>query len=43
MLKVGDKAPLFTLASDTGENISLKDFAGKHVVLFLFPKAGTPG
>lgn len=43
MLKVGDKAPQFTLASDTGENISLKDYVGKYVVLFFFPKAGTPG
>lgn len=43
MLKVGDKAPQFTLPSDSGESISLKDFAGKHVVLFFFPKANTPG
>jgi len=43
MLKVGDKAPEFSLASDTGAPVSLKDFSGKHVVLFLFPKANTPG
>jgi len=43
MLKVGDNAPQFALASDTGATISLKDFAGKHVVLFFFPKANTPG
>jgi len=43
MLKVGDKAPEFTLVSDTDENISLKDFKGKNVVLFFFPKANTPG
>ena len=43
MLKVGDKAPEFSLPCDTGVTVSLKDFSGKHVVLFLFPKANTPG
>ena len=43
MLKIGDKAPDFTL-KDANENIvSLKDFAGKEVVLWFFPKASTPG
>jgi len=43
MLKVGDKAPDFTLSSDEGKEISLGDFKGKRVVLFFFPKANTPG
>ncbi len=43
MLKVGDKAPQFSLVSDAGQPVSLKDFAGKNVVLFFFPKANTPG
>jgi len=43
MIKVGDTAPEFTLASDTGSAVSLKNFQGKHVVLFFFPKANTPG
>jgi thioredoxin-dependent peroxiredoxin len=43
MLKIGDKAPDFSLHCDTGATVSLKDFAGKHVVLFFFPKANTPG
>lgn len=43
MLKVGDKAPDFTLLSDEGKKLSLKDFKGKRVVLFFFPKANTPG
>jgi thioredoxin-dependent peroxiredoxin len=43
MIKVGDNAPQFSLASDTGVEISLKDFQGKSVVLFFFPKANTPG
>jgi peroxiredoxin Q/BCP len=43
MLKVGDQAPQFALASDTGETVRLKDFEGQRVVLFFFPKANTPG
>jgi thioredoxin-dependent peroxiredoxin len=43
MLKVGDKAPEFSLHCDTGAPVSLKDFSGKRVVLFFFPKANTPG
>ncbi len=43
MLKIADRAPDFTLKSDTGEFVSLKDFKGKSVVLFFFPKANTPG
>jgi len=39
----GEPAPDFTLASDTGEIVSLSDFRGKPVVLFFFPKADTPG
>lgn len=43
MLKIADKAPDFTLMSDTGDHVSLKDFRGKSIVLFFFPKANTPG
>ena len=43
MLKIADKAPDFTLKSDTGDLVSLRDFRGKSVVLFFFPKANTPG
>jgi hypothetical protein len=43
MLKIGDKAPEFTLASDGGKQLSLKDFKGRRVLLFFFPKANTPG
>ena len=43
MLKVGDNAPEFSLPSDTGGTVSLKDYQGKDVVLFFFPKANTPG
>jgi peroxiredoxin Q/BCP len=43
MLSVGDKAPDFTLPSHSGEKVSLKDFKGKTLVLYFFPKADTPG
>jgi len=42
-LKVGDKAPDFTLVSDRGERVSLKQFRGKKVVLYFYPKDNTPG
>ena len=43
MLNVGDKAPDFTLPSQSGDSMSLKDFMGKTLVLYFFPKADTPG
>ncbi len=43
MLKIGDKAPEFTVSSDEGEGVSLSDFTGKRVFIFFFPKANTPG
>lgn len=42
-MKVNDKAPDFTLANEEGKNVSLKDYQGKSLVLFFFPKANTPG
>jgi peroxiredoxin Q/BCP len=42
-LKVGDKAPQFTLPSGDGKNVSLKEFRGKKVVLYFYPKDDTPG
>ena len=42
--KVGNKAPRFTLSNQDGKEISLADFADKkHVVLYFYPKAMTPG
>lgn len=43
MPKEGENAPEFTLLDDTGQKVSLKDFRGKSVVLYFFPKAMTPG
>src|SRR5215203_5785587 len=43
-VKVGSVAPDFTLPSQAGEMVSLKDFSGrKPVVLFFYPKDDTPG
>lgn len=42
-LKPGDKAPEFTSTDQNGKEISLKDFAGKKVVLYFYPKDNTPG
>ncbi len=41
--RLGAKAPAFTLLDPSGEKVSLKDFAGKPVVLYFYPKAMTPG
>jgi thioredoxin-dependent peroxiredoxin len=43
MLKEGDKAPDFTAKDQDGNDVSLKDFKGKRVVLFFYPKDDTPG
>ena len=43
MLKEGSKAPAFKLEDDTGKQVSLKDFAGKTVVLYFYPKDMTSG
>jgi thioredoxin-dependent peroxiredoxin len=41
---VGSKAPDFTLPSQSGEMVSLKDFLGeKPVILYFYPKDDTPG
>jgi len=42
-LKVGKKAPAFSLPDQSGESVSLKDFVGKQVVLYFYPKDDTPG
>ena len=42
-LKVGDKAPAFSLLNQDGENVSLSDYKGKNLLLYFYPKADTPG
>lgn len=43
MLKIGDAAPDFALPDADGNTVSLKDFRGKKVVLYFYPKDNTPG
>ena len=43
VLKEGNKAPSFTLPSDSGEKIKLSDFKGKKLIIFFYPKDDTPG
>lgn len=43
MLKVGDKAPDFSIINNEVKTISLADFQGKKVVLYFYPKDDTPG
>ena len=40
-LKVGDKAPAFTLYSDEKKEVSLKDYAGRNLIVLFFPMAFT--
>ena len=42
-LKIGAKAPAFTLPLDDGKTLKLKDLLGKKVVLYFYPKDDTPG
>ncbi len=43
VLKVGDKAPDFSLLDQDGKTIKLADFAGKKLLVYFYPKADTPG
>ena len=43
MLKVGDKAPDFTLKNQDENSVSLSDYKNKKVALWFYPKASTPG
>ena len=40
-IKIGDKAPSFTLVDSDKKKVSLEDFKGKNVVLLFFPAAFT--
>ncbi len=42
-LKVGDKAPDFSLKTESGDSVSLKSLKDKQVVLYFYPKDDTPG
>jgi peroxiredoxin Q/BCP len=43
MLKPGDKAPNFKLPGTSGKDPSLKDFRGRKLVLYFYPKDNTSG
>src|SRR5947207_12140053 len=43
VLKEGNKAPYFTVRDGEGKTVRLKDFRGKKVVLYFYPKDDTPG
>ena len=42
-IKIGEKAPLFELFDQDEKLFSLKDYNGKKMVIYFFPKAFTPG
>jgi peroxiredoxin Q/BCP len=42
-LKVGDRAPPFSLEDQNGRTVSLADFRGTRLLLYFYPKADTPG
>jgi peroxiredoxin Q/BCP len=42
-MDINDKAPDFTLPDQNDKEVSLKDFHGKYVVLYFYPRADTPG
>lgn len=42
-LKIGDKAPEFKGTDEKGNIHTLKDYKGKKLVVFFYPKASTPG
>ena len=43
MVSEDEEAPDFTLQADDGREVSLSDYRGKNVVLYFYPKDGTPG
>jgi peroxiredoxin Q/BCP len=43
MLKSGDRAPDFQLQGDDGKTYSLKEFSGKNLILYFYPRDNTPG
>ena len=43
MVTVGKAAPAFSLLDQHGSKVSLKDFRGRNVLVYFYPKADTPG
>jgi peroxiredoxin Q/BCP len=42
-LEAGQTAPAFSLVDHTGRSVSLRDFAGRNLIIFFYPAAMTPG
>jgi peroxiredoxin Q/BCP len=42
-IEEGRAAPAFTLTDQNGEKVSLKDFRGKDVIVYFYPRDNTPG
>jgi peroxiredoxin Q/BCP len=42
-LKAGDAAPAFELPDQHGQTVKLADFRGRHLLIYFYPKADTPG
>ncbi|HKW18210.1 MAG TPA: thioredoxin-dependent thiol peroxidase [Terriglobales bacterium] len=42
-MEINDKAPDFNSLDQNGEKVALKDYKGKWVVLYFYPRADTPG
>jgi peroxiredoxin Q/BCP len=43
MLSIGDVAPEFTLPDQDGTSVELAGLRGRHVLVYFYPKADTPG
>ncbi|MAV87377.1 MAG: hypothetical protein CMM67_03950 [Rhodospirillaceae bacterium] len=43
MIAVGEKAPLFSFTNQDGKSVTLSDFSNKFVLMWWYPRAGTPG
>ena len=43
VIKEGSTAPPFTLKDSGGRKVSLKDYLGKNVIVYFYPKDDTPG
>ena len=43
MLKEGDKAPVFKVLTDSGEEFDLEQHQNERIVLYFYPRADTPG
>jgi peroxiredoxin Q/BCP len=42
-IEEGKAAPAFTLPDATGKKVALKDFKGKHIIVWFYPKDNTSG